>query len=116
VLKTAKGGQVVVALLDTAKSSARIRQKYSGMIISQAKISICGISLDAGSYGFGVWAPRPPSTDNGRFTIYTKEGDEVGECTAKRDNTLKEVKPLAVSPGKGGITRLTLFRYFVELQ
>lgn len=113
VLKTSKGVQVVVALLDTTKSSARIHQKYSGMIISQGKISVCGISLDAGGYGFGVRGPQDTSTNNGRFTVYTKGGDEVGECPAKHDGS---VQPLTVGAGKGGTTRLTLFRYFVEIE
>ena len=115
-LKSAKGAPVVVALLDTTKSSARIRRKYTGIIIAQGKISVCGISLDAGGYGFGVQGPQATGTDNGRFALYTKGGDEVGECPAKRDTTLKEARPLAVNAGKGGITRLTFFGYFVELE
>ena len=115
VLRTSKGAQVVVALLDTTKSSARIHRKYSGLIIAQGKVSVCGISLDAGGYGFGL-APPTPGTESARFAVYTKEGDEVGECPAKRDTITKDARPLVASAGKGGITRLTLFRYFVELQ
>jgi hypothetical protein len=115
VLRTGKGAQVVVALLDTTKSSARIHRKYSGLIIAQGKVSVCGISLDAGGYGFGL-APPPPGNESARFAVYTKEGDEVGECPAKRDTITKDAGPLAASAGKGGVTRLTLFRYFVELQ
>jgi hypothetical protein len=112
VLKNAQG-TVVVGLLDTTKSSARIRRKYSGMIVAQTRVSIGGISLAAGSYGFGLWAPAPPSTDNGRLTIYTKDGDEVGECPAKRGGS---PKPLTVTTGKGGAIKLTFFGYSVDVQ
>ena len=115
LLKTGKGAHVVLGLLDTSASSPRIRRKYSGMLISETKISVCGISVDPGSYGFGL-SPKLPGEDYGRFRLYNQAGDPVGECDTKIDESLKVSKPLAVSTAKGGKTTLTLFKYALEIQ
>jgi hypothetical protein len=114
-LKTGKGAHVILGLVDTTGSSPRIHRKYTGMLISDGKISVCGISIDAGSYGFGL-SPKAPGEDYGRFTIYTKAGDEVGECSAKMDASIAASKPVAVISAKGGTTKLSLFRYALEIQ
>jgi len=54
LLKNEKGARVVVGLIDTAGYSSQIKQKYNGMLITETKISVCGTSLDVGSYGFGL--------------------------------------------------------------
>ncbi len=115
MLTNGKGAQVVMGLLDTAGSSAKIRKKYSGMLSTKTKISVCGISLEPGSYGFGL-SPKAPGEDYGRFRLYNQAGDEVGECDAKIDAGIKVSKPLAVSTAKGGTTKLTLFKYALEIQ
>ena len=114
LLKTGKGARVIMGLLDTSGISQGIRLKYSGMLISETKISVCGISLNAGSYGFGLWAPKPPSKADGKFTLYTQEGDEVGDCAATRDESIKV--PLAATIAKGRTTKLTILNYAVEIQ
>jgi hypothetical protein len=115
LLKTGKGAKVVLGLLDTSASSSRIRRRYTGMLISETKISVCGISLGAGSYGFGL-SPKAPGEDYGRFRLYNQAGDEVGECDVKIDESIKTPKPLAVSTAKGGPTKLVLFKYALEIQ
>src|ERR1035441_10674057 len=54
LLKTPKGSRVVVGLIDTAGYSSQIKQKYTGMLITETKISVCHTELGVGSYGFGV--------------------------------------------------------------
>jgi hypothetical protein len=106
---------VILGLVDTTGASARIHRKYTGMLISDAKISVCGISVNPGSYGFGL-SPKLPGEDYGRFTIYTKAGDEVGDCSVKIDASIKVSKPVAVVSAKSGTTKLDLFNYSVEIQ
>jgi|SRR5271157_4774791 len=115
LLKNAKGDRVVLGLLDTSGYSSHIQQKYSGMLISETSISVCGISLGVGSYGFGLWAPKPPIKDDGRFKLYNQAGDPLGECPAKRDESIKVPKPLAVITAKGGPTKLNLFKYTLDI-
>jgi hypothetical protein len=115
LLKNGKGAQVVLAMLDTGNSSPRIRRKYSGILISGTKISLCRIPLDTGSYGFGL-SPKAPGEDYGKFRIYNQAGDELGECDVKIDASIKESKPLAVSTAKGGPTKITMFKYAMEIQ
>ena len=114
-LKTAKGAHVVLGLVDTTASSPRIHRKYTGMLISEGKISVCGIIVAAGSYGFGL-SPKPPGEDYGKFTIYTNAGDEVGECAVKTDESMKASKSLAIITTKGGKTKLDLFKYAVDIE
>lgn len=114
LLKTDKGARVIMGLLDTSGSSRGVRLKYSGMLFSETKISVCGISLSAGSYGFGLWAPKPPSKADGKFTLYTQEGDEVGDCDATRDESIKV--PLDATIAKGRTAKVTILNYAVEIQ
>src|SRR5579872_3867769 len=44
VLKNAKGARVVIALIDTSGYSSQIQQKYTGMLITETKLSVCGNS------------------------------------------------------------------------
>lgn len=113
LLTNSKGAQVVMALLITAGSTARIRQRYSGMLTTKTKISVCGISLEPGSYGFGL-SPKAPGEDYGRFKLYTQGGDMVGDCAAKIDPSAPG-SALAVVNAKGK-TKLTLFRYALDIE
>ncbi len=54
LLKTPAGARVLFALIDTTGYSSQIQKKYIGMLISEAQISIGGVPVGVGSYGFGV--------------------------------------------------------------
>jgi hypothetical protein len=114
MLKNGKGAQVMIGLLDTSGSSMGIRLKYSGMVSTDTKISVCGISLSSGKYGFGLWAPKAPSKVDGKLTIYTEDGDQKGDCAATRDESVKV--PMAVTIVKGKTTKLTILNYAVDIQ
>jgi hypothetical protein len=116
LLKTPKGARVVLALIDTTGYSSRIKQKYTGMLISEGKISVCSISIDVGSYGFGLDTPKPPSNEGAKFMLYNQAGDEVGGCTAKKDDSIKVPQPLAVSIAKGVPAKLDLGKYTLEIK
>ena len=116
LLKNAKGARVVVGLIDTSGYSSQIKQKYMGMLITETKISVCGTALGVGSYGFGL--DRPPATSNAdaTFKLYNQAGEKVGECAAKRDDSVKQPKPLAVVTAKGEPAKLELGKYVIEIK
>jgi hypothetical protein len=115
LLKNAKGARVVLAILDTAGYSSQIQQKYTGMLISETKLSVCSIAIGVGSYGFGLDRPKAPSTADAKFNLYNQAGTKVGLCAVKIDDTIKQPKPLAVT-AEGGTTKLDLGKYAVEIK
>ena len=116
LLKTPAGARVVLALIDTTGYSSQIQQKYIGMVITEGKVSVCSVSLDVGSYGFGLEKPAAPSGEEGKFILYNQAGEKVGECGTKKDRGVKQPKPLNIVLSKQVGARLYLGRYFVELK
>jgi hypothetical protein len=107
---------LLFALIDTTGYSSQIKQKYIGMIITEGKLSVCSISLGVGSYGFGLDRPAAPSNADAKFFVYNQAGEKLGECSAKKDTTLKQGSPLKVVVKKGGTATLELSRYVLELK
>jgi hypothetical protein len=116
LLKTPAGARVLLALIDTAGYSSQIKQKYIGMVITEGKISICGKSVEVGSYGFGLDKPAATSKDDAKFHLYNQAGSEMASCSAPVDSDLKIAKPLQVNASKGGPSILDLGRYKVEIK
>jgi hypothetical protein len=116
VLKNAKGARVVLGLIDTSGYSSQIQQKYTGMLITETQISMCGNALGVGSYGFGLQRPAATSNADAPFRIYNQAGEKVGECAAKKDDSVKEPRPLAVTIAKGGPAKLYLGKYVIEIK
>jgi len=116
VLKSSSAPRVLFSLIDTAGYSSQIKQKYIGMMITEGHISVCGTSVDVGSYGFGLEKPMAPSTAEAKFHLYNQAGTEVASCTAPRDASIKVPKPLAVIVDKDGNASLVLGRYKVRIE
>ncbi|HEV2352586.1 MAG TPA: hypothetical protein VG028_22355 [Terriglobia bacterium] len=116
LLKTPAGARLLLALIDTAGYSSQIKQKYMGMAITEGKFSVCGRSVEVGSYGFGLEKPAPNSKADAKFHLYNQAGAEIATCSAAYDSTIKIAKPLQVSTGKGGPATLELGRYKLELK
>ena len=116
LLKTEKGSRVVLALLDTSGYSSQVQQKYVGMLISEGKISVCGNSIGVGSYGFGLDRPTAPSNVDAKFMLYNQAGEKVGECAVKKDESLKQPKPLGVTTAKGAPAKISLGKYTLEIK
>ena len=116
LLKNAKGARIVVALIDTAGYSSQIKQKYIGMLITETNIAVCGNAIGVGSYGFGLETPAPPSKADATFKLYNQAGEKIGECAAKKDDSIKVPKPLAVATPKGGPATLQLGKYIIEIK
>jgi hypothetical protein len=116
LLKNAKGARIVLALIDTAGYSSQIQQKYIGMLITETKISVCGNNLGVGSYGFGLDRPAPTSNADATFKLYNQAGEQLGECAAKKDDTIQKPKPLGVDTHKNGPAKVTLGKYTFEIR
>jgi methionine-rich copper-binding protein CopC len=116
VLKNAKGARVVLGLIDTSGYSSQIQQKYIGMLITETRISVCGNALAVGSYGLGMERPAATSNADAPFRVYNQAGEKVGECAAKRDDSVKQPKPLAVTTAKGGPAKLYLGKYAIDIK
>lgn len=116
LLKTPAGGRVVFALIDTTGYSSQIQQKYEGMIISESKITLCGMAIGVGSYGFGFTKPAATSEEEAKFFVYNQAGGKVAECGLKKDAELKQPVPLQVVVAKGGPAKLYLGKNWLEVQ
>ncbi len=116
LVKTPAGARIVVARIDTAGYSSQIQQKYEGMLITEAKLEICGHEIGVGSYGFGYAKIPATSNADSHFSLYNQAGQKVAECAAKKDTEIKQPNPLRVVVGKDKTARLYLGRYWVELK
>ena len=85
------------------------------MVISEGDVSVGGVKLGVGSFGFGTKMPHPPGNKDGHLFLYDQAGKQIGECTAKRDPAAKAPRPLQVTVS-GGSARLYLGVYWVELR
>jgi len=116
LVKTPAGARVLWALIDTTGYSSQIQQKYEGMIISEGPLTVCGIKVGVGSYGFGYTKPAATSDEDAKLFLYNQAGETVAECMAKKDSKIAQPKPLQVVVAKGEPTRLYFGRYWVELK
>jgi len=116
MLKNATGKRVVLALIDTTGYSSQIKQKYIGMLITETELSVCGNTIGVGSYGFGLERPAATSDADAPFKLYNQAGDKVGECAAKKDDSIKQPRPLAVTTAKDAPAKLYLGKYVIEIK
>lgn len=113
---TPSGSRLVVGLLDTSGYSSNVQMKYSGMLITEGKLGVCGHHLAVGSYGFGiVRAEGFPESHKAQFVLYNQGGHKVMGCSAAWDSEIKTPRPLQVVV-KGNTARLYLGRNWVELK
>jgi hypothetical protein len=116
LLKNATGGRVVVGLIDTTGYSSQIKAKYVGFLITETSISFGGTTLGVGSYGLGLDRPAANSTGDATFKIYNQAGQKLGEGPAKRDDSIKQPKPLGVATEVGKPTKILFGKYVIEIQ
>jgi hypothetical protein len=116
LLKTGENGRVLLALIDTTGYSSQIQEKYIGMVITEASVSLCGGPVGVGSYGFGLQKPAASSDEDAKFVLYNQAGKKVKDCGAKKDSEIKQPKPLQVVLEAGKPARLYLGRYWLELK
>jgi hypothetical protein len=82
------GGKLVLAgLVDTSGYSTAIAEKYQGFLITEAKISVGGSSLEVGAYGFGF-------SKDGKFNVMNIAGTDVLSVDSKTDDKLVHPVPM----------------------
>src|SRR5438874_4770386 len=60
----------LIAMVDTSGYSSNVAEKYQGMLITEAAVSIGGSDLPAGVYGFGT-------SPDGKFNVMNMAGEQV---------------------------------------
>ena len=114
-LKPPRVRTVFLALIVTAGFASRIQHKYSGLLISEGRFSICGKDVRIGSYGFGLRRTLAAGAQEAEFLLYNQAGDQIIECDTKKDLQLREPKPLQVIIQSPRSARLYLGRYWLKL-
>jgi hypothetical protein len=110
ILKNADKKRIIFGLLDTTGYSAEIQAKYAGMMIVEKKMSVGGVAIAAGAYGFGLHKPTPPEGP-GQLMVYDVGGTKVGEAAAQYDKALAQPQPLQFANG-----RLYVGRHWIDLK
>jgi len=101
------GKLVIAALVDNSGYSTNIQEKYQGLFITEAQISIEGKTLAPGEYGFG-------RTADGNFNILDVASSTVASFAGHADDSVKRPVPLQMTSQGGDTYRLYLGRNYVE--
>ena len=102
------GGKLVIAaLVDNSGYSTNIQEKYQGLFITEAQITIEGKNLPPGEYGFG-------RTADGNFNILDVASDTVASFAGHADDSVKRPVPLQMTAQGGDSYRLYLGKNYVE--
>jgi hypothetical protein len=115
LIQTPAGARTLFALIVTQGFASRIQQKYSGMLISEGRLSLCGKNAGIGSYGFGLRHPSVPGIKDAQFFLYNQAGHRIIDCDVEKDPHLSEPRPLQVVIESSHSARLYLGRYWLEL-
>jgi|SRR5579875_1262509 len=114
LFRTPEGARTLFGLIATAGFASRLQQKYSGMLISEGTLSICGRGVGVGSYGFGIrrrYSLEQPT----QFLLYNQAGDQIMECDMESDAHLREPRPLQIVIESSRSARLYLGREWLRL-
>ena len=91
----ADGKMMLAALVDASGYSTAIQQKYQGMLITEANLSIGGSVLKPGQYGFGFSA-------DGKFVVMDVANNDALSAPSQTDAALQHAVPLKlVEDGAG---------------
>ncbi len=112
MVKAADGKRLLFSLLDTSGYGADIQAKYVGMAIVERPVSVGGVALSVGAYGFGL--EKAEAGNPAKFHVYDVAGEKVGSGQAGHDAELARPVPLQVVPGP--TTTLYLGRYALEIK
>jgi hypothetical protein len=112
MIKSAEGKRIVFSLLDTSGYGADVQAKYIGMAIVEMPISVGGVTLGVGAYGFGL--EKAEGGAPGHFHVYDVAGEKVGSGEAPQDSELAQPVPLQVMTAPKA--KLYLGRYALAIE
>ncbi len=101
------GKLLLAALVDTSGYSSDIEEKYQGLLITEAALTIEGSTLKPGAYGFGF--------SKGKFIVMDVAADDVLSVAAETDDKVKPVMPLKIVE-QAGSYRLYAGKSFVVVK
>ena len=93
-LKNSAGKVVLAGLVDTSGYSTAIQEKYQGFLITEAKLSFDGATLDPGQYGFGF--------KDGKFIVMNVAATDLFSIASQSDDQLKHPVPLTFEKDGAG--------------
>jgi len=85
-LKNSAGKIVLAGLVDTSGYSTAIAEKYQGFLITEAKLSFDGSTLEPGQYGFGF--------KDGKFMVMNVASSDLFSMASQNDDQIKHPVPL----------------------
>ena len=106
-VRFASGKLLLAALVDTAGYSSAIEEKYQGLLITEAPLTIEGAKLKPGAYGFGF--------SQGKFIVMDVAASDVLSVASQTDAQVKSALPLKILEQTGGY-RLYAGRLFVVVK
>jgi hypothetical protein len=80
LVKTPERRRALFALIATAGFASQLQQKYSGMLILEGRLAICGKNVGIGSYGFGIRRQRSPEQQT-QLLVYNQAGEQMIACS-----------------------------------
>ena len=109
-LRFPDGALMLAGLVDSSGYSSGIKEKYQGYILSEAALTIEGMTLPAGAYGFGFLA-------NNVFVVMGLGAHDVLKAPDQTDAALSRPRPLMIVAGQhAGSYRLYGGRKFVSIR
>jgi hypothetical protein len=90
----ANGKITLAALVDSSGYSSDVKEKYQGLLISESKLSIGGLDLPAGEYGFGFVADK--------FVVMNVANQDLLSSPSQTDAELKRPVPLKMAEDGDG--------------
>jgi hypothetical protein len=107
-LKTGAGKIMIAGLVVTTGYATSIVEKYQGFLITEARISIGGSSLEPGAYGFGI-------SKEGKFNVMNMAGAEALSVATTADEKLAHPVPLKLVK-EGSAYRLYAGKKYVAVK
>ena len=105
--KNSAGKTVLAGLVDTSGYSTAIAEKYQGFLITEAKLTFDGATLDPGQYGFGF--------KDGKFTVMNVAAGDMFVISCQKDDQLKHPVPLQFEKDGSGF-KLYAGRAYISMK
>ena len=106
-VKNSAGKLVLAGLVDTSGYSTAVQEKYQGFLITEAKLTFEGATLEPGQYGFGF--------KDGKLIVMNVASTDLFSVAGQTDDQLKHPVPLKFEKDGGGY-RLYSGRKYVVLK
>jgi hypothetical protein len=107
-LRTSNGKLVLAGFVDTSGYAADVAQKYQGLFITEAKLSIEGSDLQPVEYGFGF-------TKEGKFIVMNVAAEDVVNVPFQMDDKVSHPVPLKMVESEGNY-KLYAGKHWVTLK